>query len=159
MLQGMTARHLRAAALPAIALGCVLSGVTGCSPPAHSAGPPLGAVDTGSAVVTVGDHDLGQTRTVSCLVTPPLLTITTGDAAVGSTTVISSPSNAEPLRVESVQIRNLDGFTGGYYADLMGRAEVTMTGSTYAISGEAEGVAADSDSFSTDRTFSIRVAC
>jgi hypothetical protein len=93
---------------------------------------------------------------VRCLVTPPLITITTGDATAGSTTVVSS---AGPLLVESVQIHQLDGFTGSYYADLMGRAEVGMTGSTYSIAGRAEGFTTDDASLAANRTFSIKVAC
>jgi ipoprotein LpqH len=138
--------------LAALLIGCV----AGCSAQAHSAGPALGALGAGTARITVNDQELGQTDAVRCLVTPPLLTIVTGDANSGSTTVVSSDGL---LAAESVQIRNLDGFTGSYNANLMGHGQVKITESTYSITGDADGFSTGNDSLPANRTFSIKVAC
>ena len=62
--------------LAALLIGCV----AGCSAQAHSARPALGTLGAGTARITVNGQELGQTDAVRCLVTPPLLTIVTGDA-------------------------------------------------------------------------------
>ena len=66
----------------------------------------------GTAKLTIDGKDLPTTRVVHCA--PPeqyMTTITTGDDASGATVMVS---NAGRLTVELVQIRNLNGFTGGY---------------------------------------------
>ena len=68
-------------------------------------------------------------------------------------------SNKAGLTAESVSINNLGGFTGSYNAGLGGNAEVTMAGSTYDITGTADGFATDNPSFRTGGTFAIKVSC
>jgi hypothetical protein len=99
---------------------------------------------------------IALTAAVDCTVAGPLTTITTDDAQIGVTALVS---NEGELTAESVSIRNLGGFTGSYNAGLGGEATVTMTGRTYAITGTATGFATDQPSFRTNGTFTIKVAC
>lgn len=123
---------------------------------ASSATPPPGPVGVGTAHITMGDKDLGLTEKVRCRIIPPLRMIDTGDATSGTTTVVST---AGLLAVESVQIRNLAGFTGSYTAGLAGHATAKMVDNIYTITGDADGFAADNASFVANRSFSITVAC
>jgi ipoprotein LpqH len=138
--------------LPAVVIGCI----AGCSAQPQHAGPPPGALSPGTARIVIDGTESGQIDSVRCRLTAPLTTITTGDQASGTSTVIS---NANALTAESVAIRNMGGFTGSYNVNLGGRTDVTMTGNTYVITGSAEGYTADNPGFTASRTFSIKATC
>jgi lipoprotein LpqH len=141
--------------LSALAALVALGVVAGCSSPPPTNQQP-GTLVVGTAAVTVNDVDAGSTKSVACTTAGALTTITTGDANSGVTALVS---NKGELTAESVTINNLGGFTGSYNAGLGGKANVTMTGRTYAITGSAEGFATDKPSFRADGTFAIKVAC
>jgi ipoprotein LpqH len=143
--------HRLALITSAAVIGCGAA----CSAHPQPYSPPPGALSAGTAHIAISGRGL-ETHSVRCLLTAPLITIATGDPTSGTTTVVSQ---RDALTAESVEIRNLDGFTGSYHVDLSGRAEVNITRSTYSITGTAEGVSADNPSFTASRTFSITVAC
>lgn len=147
--------RVRIAALT-IASAAVSLVAAGCSSAPEKASPPPGTLIAGTAQITIGDADLGEFTSVECVAAGPLTTITTGDDAAGSTSVIS---NADGLSAKSVSIRGLGGFTGSYQDGLGGDAEVSMNGNTYTISGTADGFDTDKPSFRTTGTFTIKVAC
>jgi hypothetical protein len=109
----------------------------------------------GTAALSVDGADVGTTEAVRCSDIAWSTMITTGDDDAGASVMIS---NANRLVVESVEIRNLNGFTGNYNRDLAGDASVAMIGATYRISGNALGYKPTSIAPIT-RPFSIRVAC
>jgi lipoprotein LpqH len=127
---------------------------TGCSsdPPPR---PKRGTLPPGTAALSVDGADVGTTEAVRCSDIAWSKMITTGDDDAGASVMIS---NANRLVVESVEIRNLNGFTGNYNRDLAGDASVAMIGATYRISGNALGYKPTSIAPIT-RPFSIRVAC
>lgn len=130
--------------------------IAGCSS-GPAPGPKPGTLPSGTAQITVNDHDLGTFRTVACTSTEDLTTMTTGDEESGSTVVVS---NADGLIAKSVEVRNLGGFTGSYHEGLPGgSAAVTLTGKTYLTEGSAEGFDTDKPSFRSKGTFSIKIAC
>jgi lipoprotein LpqH len=149
----MDRRSLAAAAAVVLA-----SGMAGCSAPTPTpaAQPGQGEVAAGTARVAVNNQDLGNTDAVACSPAGSLTTITTGDPASGTTAILD---NARGLRAKSVSINNLAGFTGSYWQDLDGAAEVHMTGRTYLITGTAAGFSADQPSARTSAPFAIRVSC
>lgn len=61
------------------------------------------------------------------------------DTTRKSSGVNAMVSNAKKLKAEFVRFPDLDGFTGSYERELQGEAAVTMTGSTYHITGAAVG--------------------
>lgn len=129
-----------------------------CSSSPDDYTPPKGELVAGTAQVSVNGNDEGTTDAVQCDTTGYLTTITTGDETSGLTAMVS---NQEALTVESVRINNIGGFTGSYTAGVGASetAEVSMTGRTYDISGEADGFDTDNPSFRADGTFSIQVSC
>lgn len=129
--------------------------VAGCSSPPPAETRP-GTLLIGTARVTVNDTDTGYTDQVTCTVSGPLTTITTGTAAAGLTALVS---NDGTLTAESVSIRNLGGFTGNYRAGLGSQATVTRTGRSYAISGTADGFTTSAPAIQTSGTFTVDVAC
>ncbi|CAN5777277.1 N/A [soil metagenome] len=138
-----------------VTAGVVVGSVAGCSSPPEPNAPP-GSLVSGTAEITVNDQNLGKVDAVSCTPAGDTMTITTGDQNSGTTTLIS---NADKQSVKAVTIRNLGGFTGSYTEDLGGSATVTMTGGTYAITGNADGFKTDAPSYRANGTFTIKVAC
>lgn len=110
----------------------------------------------GTAVITINGKDLGRTDTVQCAQVESLTTIRTGHEASGATVMVS---NAHQLAAEFVRIRDLNGFAGSYDRGLQGNATVTLTGSSYSITGAAAGFNITKPSALTTETFAIKVAC
>lgn len=130
--------------------------LVGCSSGPPEASLPPGALVPGSAHITVNDNDLGEFHAVSCDSASDTLTISTGNTEQGSTAVVS---NADGLTAKSVAIRDLGGFTGSFNEGLGGDAKVSLDGSTYTITGTADGFDTDKPSFRSSATFTIKVAC
>jgi len=130
--------------------------VAGCSSQPEPPPLPEGALVGGTAQITVNDNDLGLFHAVHCVAAGDLLTISTGNDEQGSTAVVSS---TDGLRATSVAIRDLGGFTGSFNEGLGGKADVSLTGTTYTITGTADGFATDRPSFRTNGTFTIKAAC
>lgn len=134
-----------------------LAAVAGCS--SHTAPPPptpAGSLTAGTARITVNDDDLGEFHAVQCTPAGAYLTISTGNDQQGSTAVIS---NADGLVAKSVSLRDLANFTGSFNEGLGGKADVSLSGSTYTITGTADGFATDKPSFRSSGTFTIKAAC
>lgn len=138
-----------------VAAAAAVLTVAGCSSPPAPA-PRAGGLLVGTAQVTVNDADAGLTDQVACSVAGPLTTITTGTGDSGITALVSTED--EPT-AQAVTIHNLGGFTGSYHADLGGKADVTVTGRSFSITGTADGFAVSQPSFRTSGDFAINVAC
>lgn len=133
-----------------------VTALAGCSSEPSGEPAPSGALTAGTAEITVNDNDLGQFHAVQCTQAGDLTKITTGNDESGSTAVVS---NADELTAKSVVIHDLGGFTGSFWEGLEGNAEVTLTGNTYSITGQAQGFLTEEPSFRAPGTFDIKVAC
>ena len=145
----MDTRFIAGAAAVAVAL----TGCSGGEPP--RSGPP-GSLPPGTAEISLAGAGLGRTDDVSCSSTGSSSTINTGDETAGTT---SSVDRSDGLTVQYAQMRNVEGFTGSYWANLGSEAEVAMTQSTFLITGTATGFEENNPRARTSKTFSIRVAC
>jgi hypothetical protein len=141
--------------LNAIAAALIAAGAAACSS-SPTASPQPGALPAGTAKVTINDRALPATTVVKCAPIGSLTTITTGDTAAGVTALIS---NETGLSAKSISIKGLGGFTGSYMNGLDGNADVSMTGRTYMIRGNADGFDADNPTVRTTGTFAIQVSC
>lgn len=136
------------------AAASVISASAGCSQ-GPTPKPRRGTLPPGTAHLSVNGGDLGITEAVICSHIGWSTTITTGDEDTGVTVMVSS---AKKLVVDSVQIHNLNDFTGNYNRDLNGDASVAMVDATYHITGDALGYEPSSIAPIT-RPFDITVAC
>jgi ipoprotein LpqH len=134
----------------------VLVGIAGCSSSPPAAPPRPGALPPGTAQTTINDANAATTYAVRCKPAETLMMIDTGDPAAGATVVVDNERN---LDVKWVSIRNLGGFTGSYWKDLQGKADVSMVGDTYTITGVAEGFNNDNPGATKSETFAIKVSC
>lgn len=138
-----------------VAATLIVGASAACSSPAPFP-PRSGTIPEGTADVTISEQKLTSSRAVDCTFIQSTTTITTGDGATGTTTVID---NADGLIPKSVDIRNLGGFTGSYWQNLGGDATVAMTGRTFTITGTAEGFDSGNPGVRTESPFSIKASC
>jgi lipoprotein LpqH len=143
-------------AVCAVGAAVLATTVVGCSSGPDQEPLPPGELAPGTAAITINDRDLGNTISARCTPAGALMTIDTGDETSGSTSVVT---NADGLSAQSVYIRDLGGFTGSYNLELAGNAEVSLTGNTYTITGNADGFDTEQPSFRTEGTFEIKAAC
>lgn len=135
----------------------VIGGLAACSSgPAPVARQQPGTERAGTATLTINDQDAGTTQDVSCLPAGTLTTIHAGTEQAGATIVVSSD---DALTVQSVNLHNLNGFTGTYNQGLGGDATVAMIGRTYQLLGTADGFDSADPSSRKTRPFSIAVSC
>jgi len=118
--------------------------------------------------VTINGQDAGTTHSVDCNQAEQYFTITTGDRAVrgastltanGVTAVVESTDSGSKMAAKSVQIRNVGGFTGSYWQGQVGNAEAKLAGTTFTITGTADGFNATDPSDRTTATFQIKAGC
>lgn len=134
----------------------VIAGAVGCSSGTEAIDPDPGQLSPGTAQITINGKAAGTSEAVQCLPSKHLTMITIGDE---SPVAVAMISNADGLAVESVKILDLTGFNGSYNDGLGGEARVTITGSTYQISGVAGGFNKRNPSRPTTEEFTIEVAC
>lgn len=128
--------------------------VSGCSDKA--ANPPRGVLPPGTAVLSIDGKDVGKTYSVSCQTVDWMTRIHTDLHAAKVSAMLS---NADKLKAEFVRFHDLDGFTGSYEHALQGEAAVTMTGTTYHITGAALGFNNAERTRLKAETFTIHVSC
>jgi lipoprotein LpqH len=135
----------------------MLLGLAGCSsPPPSAPAVPPGALFAGSAQVTIDDSNTISSRVASCLTIGSWTKISIGDSSAGVRITIDSTNQ---LTAREVAINNLGGFTGSYWDDLPGDGRVGMVDQTYTVTGAARGFSGDNPSFSTPKSFTVKVAC
>ncbi|MCT7657091.1 lipoprotein LpqH [Mycobacterium deserti] len=129
--------------------------LSGCSDPEPAPAPP-GSLSNGTAEVTIDGARVDTTHSVRCTSEGAVTTINTGDENAGTTSAVDT---SEGMVLQFAQIRDLGGFTGGYWADIDPAAEVEVAGRTFHVNGTANGFNASNPSARITQTFSIRVAC
>ena len=133
-----------------IAVAAVLvAGVAGCA----SQPPALGST---TAKVTIDGNDTGGLHAVNCSQTGWSWIIETPDKAKGFTAVVDTGGN---LTAQRVDFRDLAGFTGSYWTDHIGNAEVSSKGGKYTITGSADGSFTPTPSKAATVTFRIEANC
>jgi len=124
-------------------------GAAGCA----SQPPALGGT---TAKVTINGQSTGAPLPVTCSQAGFLWTIATTNEDKGFTAALET---GDEVKVESVDFRDLGGFTGTFWRDNIGNAEVTGTGGTFTITGEADGSFTDNPNSSVTATFRIEADC
>ena len=139
----MEIRHI------AVAAAVLVAGLAGCS----SQPPALGSE---TAKVTIDGKDTGNPHAVKCTLTGWAWTIETPDKTKGFTAVIDT---GDTITAKSVDFHDIGGFTGSYWADKIGKAEVSGVGGKYTITGSADGSFTDNPSNAVTTTFRIEASC
>lgn len=122
----------------------------GCSTPS----PALGSR---TAEVTVNGDGMGTTYPVECSQAGWTWLISTFDEAKPGFT--ASIETGEGVAADSVQIRDLQGFTGAYWEGTIGDGKATVKGNTITITGTAQGFFADNPAGTADASYEIKTKC
>lgn len=142
-------RLVAVAALPVILIAASCSS-------AHPAGSAHATLPAGTAQLAVRGQDAGTSEAVNCLHIENLTIIRIGSAEPHTVAAMLSAPN---LQVEWVRIRNVRGFDGSYDRGLSGDAKAAMTGSTYRITGTAEGLDASMPGQVRSEAFEVKARC
>lgn len=109
-----------------------------------------------TASVTVNGND-ANFHIVKCSQLQWTRTIDIGGNFAGAKVVIDE--GAQPASAESVQIRNLGGFTGMYSRGGDGDADMSMSGDKFTVTGTASGYKTDQPGEPSTAKFKIVVTC
>jgi ipoprotein LpqH len=139
----METRHI------AVAAAVLVAGLAGCS----SQPAALGGT---TAKVTIDGKDTGNPHNVRCSQTGWAWTIETPDKTKGFTAVLDT---GDTVSAKSVDFHDFGGFTGSYWVDKIGKAEVSGVGGKYTITGSADGSFTDNPSNAVTTTFRIEASC
>ena len=131
-----------------VGAGVAVLGIAACSTPE----PALGGT---TATVSVDGNDSGVLA-VRCHQTGPTWYIETPDQDSGFTAVLQTGGD---VAASSVDFRDVEGFTGSFWADNIGDARVSGRDGRYVISGTADGTFADEPSNAVTADFRIEAAC
>jgi lipoprotein LpqH len=142
----------------AVATGSLLvvAGLAACSSPPPLPPQPPGALPPLTAHVTVAGQDAGTTHDVWCTQVGWSNTFETGDKTSGTTVVIDT---GDQVKAQSVDIRNIAGFTGSFSTGLFGDAHASIAGHTFMVTGTALGHMADQPQRRVPQQFTIKVNC
>jgi ipoprotein LpqH len=132
----------------------VLVGVAGCSSSPQNTPQPAGSLPPATAQVTINGKNAGTTKVVACTQDDWLHTIVTGDKVTAmqpdakpgamnnasGVQVVIDTKQGKGLDAKSVQITDINGFTGSVWENEIGDARATMigTGTTFKITGSAQ---------------------
>ena len=135
--------------LAAATAAVLLVGVAGCSsPPA--------ALGSTTAKVTINGQSTGGPHAIRCTQTGWTWFIETPDEAKGFNAVIAT---GDTVTAQTVDFHDFAGFTGGFWRDNIGEAEVNSSGGTFTITGSADGSFTDNPSNAVTATFRIEADC
>ena len=141
----METRHLAAV----IAVGGAVLGLTACSSPE----PALGGT---TATVAIDGNDAGGAYPVTCRQTGFTWYIQTAGKDKGFTAVLAMDG---PPKAESVEFRDIGGFSGNFWKGNIGDAQVTGQQGRYTITGTADGNFTDKPSDAATARFRIQTNC
>ncbi|MBO0676072.1 lipoprotein LpqH [Mycolicibacterium sp. S2-37] len=118
---------------------------------------PQPALGNRTAEVTVNGAGNGTKYPVECSQAGWTWMISTFDEAKpGFSAAIQT---GDSVAAHSVQIRDLEGFTGSYWQGTVGDGKATVDGAKITITGTAEGSFADNPTGEANATYRIETSC
>jgi lipoprotein LpqH len=149
-------RRVLGVALPLMSGGLLACSLVACSSPPQPTTPRSGELPAGMSEVGIAGQPLVTSELVRCSPAGTQTTIVTGKEGDGT---ISTIDSTDGLAARSVEVRNVDGFTGSYWQGLGDAPTVVQKGRTFLIEGSAMGFDAKNPSARVSQKYSIRVAC
>jgi hypothetical protein len=109
---------------------------------------------SGTAEVTVNGNGTGAIDAVECeSIAKGLARISIGRTSTRITVLVDGDT------LKGVAFHDIEGFTGSYWQDLQGSANVGMVDQTYKLTGTAVGFNTEHPFARTRNSFNIKVAC
>src|SRR6201999_1497476 len=117
------------------AVACTAA-VASCSSGPTNSSQPKGSVPLSTAEISVNGKPAGTTREVRCSQDGWSHTIATGNKDAGMQMVVGTGDAVTP---RSVVLTNVGGFSGSFVQNQIGKAEASVIGTTFKVSGTANG--------------------
>ena len=133
-----------------------IAAVAGCSSTPANSHQPSGSLPFRTAQVSVNGQPAATTHKIDCSQDGWMHTLKTGDDKSGVTVTVDT---GDAVRAESVVITNVGDFTGSVYENKIGKAEATVTGTTFRVNGTAEGATNANPNQPATANFDIKVNC
>ena len=114
------------------------------------------ALGSTTAQVSINGESTGGPHPVRCSQTGWAWRIETPDQSKGFT---ASVETGDSVSIRAVAFTDFGGFTGTFWEDNIGDAEVQATGGTYTIIGTADGSFTDNPSNEVSAKFRIEASC
>ena len=140
----------------AVVAVCGVAVVAGCSSKPGTSAQPPGSLPPMTAQVTINGKSAGTTNSIQCTQDGWLNTIETGDQQSGVRVVITT---GDTMNAQSVVINNVGDFNGSVWQNNIGKAQASMIGATFRITGTAEGSTTAEPNKRTTANFDIKANC
>lgn len=109
-----------------------------------------------TAKVTINGESTGGPHPIRCSQSGWAWLVETPDQDKGFTAAFDT---GDTITVQSVDFRDFGGFTGTFWRDNMGDAEIQGVGGRFTISGTADGSFTDNPSNDVNAKFRIEASC
>ncbi|MFZ0834447.1 MAG: lipoprotein LpqH [Mycobacterium sp.] len=117
---------------------------------------PPGSLPPATAQVTINGESTGTTKSISCSQDGWMHTFETGDDQSGVRMVVTG---GDTVTAESVVINNVGGFNGSVWQNNIGNAQASVIGTTFRVTGTAEGATTDDPNKRTTASFEVKANC
>jgi ipoprotein LpqH len=148
--------QMRSEKRSAVIAVAVITAAAGCSSTPPTSHQPPGSLPPTTAQVTVNGQSAETTHHLECSQDGWMHTIKTGDDKSGVTVVVDTGNT---VSAKSVVITNVGDFTGSVYENKIGKADATMIGNTFRVTGTAEGATTAEPNQPTTADFEIKANC
>lgn len=139
-----------------VAFSLLLISLAGCSSEPPVAKPPSGALPAGTAQVTMNGTTTVPSHDVECRSLANGFTVIDIGSIGPRITVLLGADAGTP---KSVSFSEFDGFSGSYWQNLEGDAQLGMVAQTYTLTGSAVGFNTKEPHTRTTNDFTVKVAC
>ena len=139
-----------------VVAAAAIAAVAGCSSTPPNSHQPSGSLPFRTAQVSVNGQPAATTHKIDCSQDGWMHTLKTGDDKSGVTVVVDT---GDTVSAESVVITNVGDFTGSVYQNKIGKAEARMIGTTFQVTGTAEGATTAEPNQPATANFEIKVNC
>ena len=130
--------------------------IAGCSSKPGTSPQPPGSLPPVTAQITINGKSTGTTNAIRCTQDGWMHTIETGDDQSGVRVVVST---GDTITAQSVVINNVGDFNGSVWQNNIGKAQASVIGTTFRVTGTAEGATTADPNKRTTASFEIKANC
>jgi hypothetical protein len=135
---------------------CCVVGIAGCSSGSADSKQPPGSLPIRTAQVVVNGQSAITTHEIRCTQDGWAHTVEIGDEKSGVKLVVETGS---AITAKSVVITNMGGFNGHVWEQQIGQAKAEIIGTTFRVSGTAEGATIEDPNHPATAAFDIKANC
>jgi lipoprotein LpqH len=137
------------------AASCAVSVASCAAGPSYST-QPKGSVPNVTAEITINGNVAANTHDIRCYQDGWNHTVEAGTRDSGVKMVLGT---GDKVTAKSVVLTNIGGFTGSFIENQIGESKASIIGSTFKVSGTADGATTDDPNKKATASFEIKANC